>query len=146
MSRVTEYDRVGGGGCDVFCRIFIAQLSARQRCSVERSIHSNKHGTMSLATVNSPSLVAAAGVGTYLLLPILEKAIENGALSWTACKAANACAYAVNFMATSVPGRLDGGAQNEHQNDKKKNQKPSKEMEPISTGRRGRTLVAPAGW
>ena len=100
---------------------------------------------MSLSTLNSPPLVATAGVGSYLLLPLLEKAVENGALSWSACKAANACAYAVNFVAVSVPGRIDGGRSHQ-QEDNKKKQKPSKEMEPFSTGRNGRTLVAPSGW
>lgn len=100
---------------------------------------------MSLATLNSPPLVATAGVGAACLLPILEKAVNSGALSWTVCKAANVCAYAVNFMATSVPGRMDG-VQQEDTNNKEKKRKPSKEMESISTGRRGRTLVAPAGW
>lgn len=99
-----------------------------------------------LETLNSPPLVITAGVGTAFLLPILEKAIENGALSWAFCKSLNGCAYAVNFMATSVPGRMDGAQQVEDESTKKKKRKSSKEMEPISTGRRGRTLVAPAGW
>jgi len=103
-------------------------------------------GNMSLTPLNSPPLVASAGLGTALLPSVVERAIESGAISWTACKAANACAYVVNFMATCVPGRLDGSQAQQEEQDIKKKQKSSKEMEPISTGRRGRTLVAPAGW
>jgi hypothetical protein len=91
---------------------------------------------MSLAALNAPPLIATAGAGTLLLLPMLEKFIEDGAITWGALKAINACAYAMNFIAVQAPGRK------EH----KTKTSPSKEMEPLSTGRKGRTLVAPAGW
>jgi hypothetical protein len=112
---------------------------------------------MSLAAaLNAPPLIATAGAGTLLLLPILEKAIENEAIPWGAMKAVNACAYAVNFLAVQVPGRIDGMQQQqpgekgnaaEATEATKKNQSSqSKEMEPLSTGRMGKTLVAPSGW
>jgi hypothetical protein len=102
---------------------------------------------MSLAALNTPPLVATAGAGTLLLLPILEKAIENGSITWGAMKAINACAYAVNFLAVQAPGRIDG-MQPEEKGEaaSKKTRSESKEMEPLSTGRTGKTLVAPSGW
>jgi hypothetical protein len=103
--------------------------------------------TMSLEALNTPPLVAAAGVGTLLLLPILEKAIEDEAIRWGAMKAITACAYAFNFLAVQVPGRIDGmqpEEKGEAVTEKKRSQ--SKEMEPLSTGRMGKTLLAPSGW
>jgi hypothetical protein len=102
-----------------------------------------------LSSLNAPPLVATAGVGTLLLLPVLEKLFEDhGAITWGALKAINACAYAINLIAVQALGRIDG--QSSMQSGQGENDQntlgPSKEMEPLSTGRNGRTLVAPAGW
>lgn len=107
---------------------------------------------MSLSALNSPPLVSTAAICSAFLFGMLEKGIDSGSITWSACTAANACAYAVNFMATSVPGRLDGAQaqtkekDNNNNNNNQRKRSPSKEMEPISTGRRGRTLFTPAGW
>jgi len=53
---------------------------------------------------------------------------------WSAVRAANALSYAINVVAVSRPGRLDGEAADDGDGDG--------ELSPQS----GRTLVAPAGW
>jgi len=97
-----------------------------------------------LSALNSPLLVAAGGVGSYALLPVLSKLAADGTIPWNALKIANALSYAINFIAVSVPGRIDGQAQ--QSSDGKSSEKEGKEMEQLSPGRNGRTLVAPSGW
>lgn len=109
--------------------------------------HNNaRPSTMSLAALNAPPLVATAGAGVLLLLPVLEKVIDDGAISWGAVKAINACTYAMNFIAVQAPGRIDGMQSEEKGGKEHKTKSQSNEMEPLSTGQNGRTLVAPAGW
>lgn len=62
---------------------------------------------MSLRSLNSPPLVAMAGAGIAVGLPMLEAALSSSA-SLTLLKSLNAAAFATNVIAVSVPGRLDG--------------------------------------
>lgn len=101
---------------------------------------------MSLAALNSPPLIGLAGAASFACLPHLE----TMALSWTTLKGMSAIAYWLNFIAVMQPGRIDGAAQEatrmEDQKKGKEKMTGQDEMEQLGTGRRGRTLVAPAGW
>ena len=113
---------------------------------------------MSLSVINSPPLVAAAGVGALAILSPLEQYVATAAtLPLWQLKVANLCAYALNFWAVSRPGRIDSGAaiaeDNDNNNNNKDDEKDSskdndeiaQEMRALSA-KRGKTLVAPAGW
>ena len=55
----------------------------------------------------------------------------------------------MNIIATSIPGRIDSGGFNDDDNDdetKKKKEERSAEIDKLSPGHRGLSLVAPAGW
>mmetsp|Transcript_8347 Transcript_8347/g.12855 ORF Transcript_8347/g.12855 Transcript_8347/m.12855 type:complete len:325 (+) Transcript_8347:148-1122(+) len=92
---------------------------------------------MSFAALNNPMLVAAGGLGGCAILPVLTNLVQSGSISWTVLKTANVVSYAMNVIAVSRPGRIDGQAQQEG---------TGNEMEQLSPGRNGRTLVAPSGW
>lgn len=94
---------------------------------------------MSLSALNSPPLVATVGTGIMVLIPFLEGAAKD--LPFLTLKCANFMAYCVNFGSVSVPGRLDGAAQADSTDATGKS-----EMDQLSTGSKGRTLVAPSGW
>lgn len=94
---------------------------------------------MSLAALNHPPLVAVLEAGAFALLPFVETAFVDGTLSLTGVKAFNLVAYAANVVATSRPGRIDGS-------DQRIGKDEESEMIKLSTGNKGKTLVAPAGW
>jgi hypothetical protein len=94
---------------------------------------------MSFAALNHPSLVAVLGAGAYAVLPSVEKAFVDGTLSLTGVKVANVVAYFCSVVATALPGRIDGA-------DQRIGKDEDNEMIKLSTGKKGRTLVAPSGW
>lgn len=95
---------------------------------------------MGLASINSPLLVSATGVGALAGLPTLETAIRNGAVSFLTIKVANAVLFALNLYAVQQPGRLDGKLQQDIAKAKKSGK------EPLFFDNRGRSLVFPSGW
>ena len=95
---------------------------------------------MSLETLNYPPLIAAVSLGTYGLLPSANHA---SIISWTAVKVVHLAVYAFSLMSVSRPGRYDGQDPKEQSKGK---DAASNGMEKMSTGKRGRSLVAPAGW
>ncbi|KAL7533267.1 hypothetical protein ACHAWF_004437 [Thalassiosira exigua] len=115
---------------------------------------------MSLRSLNSPPLVAAAGATLAVGLPMLEAALSSSS-SLTLLKSLNAAAFATNVVAVSVPGRLDGPQDDEMRkgtlNPAKPNAPPSGRTEgtPLVDDdasksayslNRSRTLVNPSGW
>mmetsp|Transcript_11731 Transcript_11731/g.25319 ORF Transcript_11731/g.25319 Transcript_11731/m.25319 type:complete len:335 (+) Transcript_11731:138-1142(+) len=120
---------------------------------------------MSLKNLNSPPLVAIAGAGIAVGLPMLEAALSSSA-SLTLLKSLNAAAFATNVIAVSLPGRLDGPQDDEMRsgnlNPKKPNDATSsakkedtflvdkgESSSSSSAGymlNRSRTLVNPSGW
>mmetsp|Transcript_25453 Transcript_25453/g.39153 ORF Transcript_25453/g.39153 Transcript_25453/m.39153 type:complete len:390 (-) Transcript_25453:812-1981(-) len=109
---------------------------------------------MSFSTFNSPPLVTIAGVGIHFVLePYLKKILpavqDPGStavpLNWY--KFANILSFAVQVVAVTRPGRIDGDAPastNQNNNDTKKTKLTV--MDQLSPGKFGRTLVAPSGW
>jgi hypothetical protein len=94
---------------------------------------------MSLSALNAPPLVAALSLGSYALFPVLRGTFQNKAISWSVVKGASLCAYGLSILSVSQPGRYDGQI-NEN------NAPGAEEMEKMSTGKRGRTLLPPAGF
>lgn len=94
---------------------------------------------------NQPPLIAASGVVAAALLPIFQ----DTALSLSTIQLLQVAAYSLNIFATSQPGRLDGPQQDsmtsKSTRDGTKDQTMS-QAGALSTGRRGRTLLAPKGW
>eukprot|EP00584_Thalassiosira_punctigera_P005450 CAMPEP_0172543980 /NCGR_PEP_ID=MMETSP1067-20121228/14240_1 /TAXON_ID=265564 ORGANISM="Thalassiosira punctigera, Strain Tpunct2005C2" /NCGR_SAMPLE_ID=MMETSP1067 /ASSEMBLY_ACC=CAM_ASM_000444 /LENGTH=344 /DNA_ID=CAMNT_0013330473 /DNA_START=186 /DNA_END=1220 /DNA_ORIENTATION=+ len=120
---------------------------------------------MSLRNLNSPPLVAAAGAGIAVGLPMLDALLSSSA-SLTLLKSLNVAAFAANVVAVSVPGRLDGRQDDETRGGNLDPRDPDdgatsrnegsplaeKEEEKSSSSpaayalRNGRTLVDPSGW
>lgn len=98
---------------------------------------------MSLSSLNQSSILAASGIAAGIALPLIEAAVDNGSLSFGAVRILNGVLYGLNVYATSQPGRIDGQNQEEFG---KGASSSSKEMERLSPGSRGRTLVSPSGW
>jgi hypothetical protein len=101
---------------------------------------------MSLSSLNQSSILAASGITAGIALPLIEAAIDNGSLSFGAVRILNGLLYGLNVYATSQPGRIDGQNQEEFGKGMSSSSSSSKEMERLSPGSRGRTLVAPSGW
>lgn len=104
---------------------------------------------MSLAVLNQPAAIAAAGTGALILLPFAEHLVSHGVFSFAQLKAAAAAAYVIQVVAVSIPGRIDGEVAKAIQDEKKGGMDISatttdegKKLAP----RNGRTLVAPSGW
>ena len=102
---------------------------------------------MSLSDVfprmNSPPLVVAMGAAVVLGTPTLPLLSSSAAV----LKVANATAFGLNLLATSVPGRLDDQVmQGKHLKEKGE----AKEEDAISRDDRsslfGHSLLRPAGW
>jgi hypothetical protein len=114
-----------------------------------------------LASFNSPPIVAATGAVVAVALPF----VQAGGISLGILQLANVVTFAVNVVAVSVPGRIDG------QQDAKMrrgdlNPQMASETEPLSatstndrpendaaaiynntySTSQGKTLLAPAGW
>mmetsp|Transcript_1312 Transcript_1312/g.1804 ORF Transcript_1312/g.1804 Transcript_1312/m.1804 type:complete len:333 (-) Transcript_1312:444-1442(-) len=109
-----------------------------------------------LATLNSPPLVASAGVAVVLGIPALEGVLGVSS-SLALLKGANVAAFLTNVGAVSVPGRID---EQQDQAMRQGNLNPSKPNSnstvttplttstttPLYTSARTRTLVNPSGW
>ncbi|KAI2496861.1 hypothetical protein MHU86_17657 [Fragilaria crotonensis] len=91
---------------------------------------------MSLSALNSPPFIAAVGSGALALLPILE----GMQFPFSTLKYGNFVAYCINFASVSVPGRIDGQQQSNAIEGGRT------EMDQLSPGKGGRTLLAPSGW
>jgi len=110
-----------------------------------------------ISLLNSPPVVAIAGVATMAGLPFLDAALTSSA-SLSVLKTLNVAAFATNVAAVSVPGRLDGQQDTEMRkgslNPTKPNAgKPSEEsalLDESTTSAysldRSRTLINPSGW
>jgi len=88
----------------------------------------------SLAFLNAPPLVATIGAGTLASFSLVEKIVKDNAASipsWS-LKAAVFLAYWINYVAVSVPGRLDG--------------RQAEGGDAATQQRQGRSLVLPSGW
>lgn len=62
---------------------------------------------MGIEIINSPPLVAAAGVASHAAFPALEKWVQDGALSWNALRMVNLFTFTLHMIAVSIPGRID---------------------------------------
>jgi len=121
-----------------------------------------------LTALNSPPLVAAAGLATIIGLPFAEAACASGS-SLTFLKAINAAAFAGNCVAVSIPGRIDeqqdvamregalnpskpsatgqgGGGRSSGESAPLTGSDRSNEYNATYSPDRGRTLVSPSGW
>lgn len=98
---------------------------------------------ISLAALNQPAAVAAAGTGAFILLPFVEDLAAKGVFTWAQLKGAAAAAYALQVVCVSIPGRIDGEMAKELQDEN--DSVVGDEAKKLSS-RNGRTLVAPAGW
>lgn len=96
---------------------------------------------MSLSALNSPPLVGFLSVANYALVPVLQQTFQNQAVSWNTVKAVNLIAYGLSVLSVSQPGRYDGP-----NDDGENGTEASEGMEKMSTGKRGMTLLPPAGW
>ena len=116
-----------------------------------------------LASLNSPPLVAVAGVATVAGLPWAAQTLTT-ASSLGVLKIANLLGFGVSVASVSVPGRIDGQL-DERMRRGNLNPSEADERTPLSTDRRpagdesntniytdihspgmGRSMVAPAGW
>lgn len=100
---------------------------------------------MSLEALNSPPLIGCLTLGCYGVLPVIVRnsVFSSASIPWTVVQGANLAAYGLSFWSVSRPGRYDGQAQIAGDDSEKKG---STELDKMGTGRRGRTLVPPAGW
>ena len=109
---------------------------------------------MSLAALNQPAAVAAAGAGAFILLPFVEEIAAKGVFTWAQLKGAAAAAYALQVVCVSIPGRIDGEMAKDLQDEKRRadgkevstNKDSAGEEAKKLSSRNGKTLVAPAGW
>jgi len=100
-----------------------------------------------MSFLTSPSAVTATAGALALGLPIATSLATTAPLGLL--QVANVLGYAINCAAVSVPGRVDGQAQDEMQGTSKKSDKKSDEdstFQNIYSPGQGRTLIAPAGW
>lgn len=125
----------GVGGNDGTNSHFIAWDKLAQK--------SKNSTTMSLSTINSPPLVGALTLGCYAALPFIS--FESPTIPWAVVKGANLLAYGISLWSTSQPGRYDSEAAGQDPS-KKTTGTATTDMDKMGTGRRGRTLVPPAGW
>jgi hypothetical protein len=98
-----------------------------------------------LTRLNSPALVLGSGAAVLVGLPLVS---TSGAPLYV-LQAANILAYAVNCAAVSVPGRIDGQAQEAMQGGNAEYESvdsASHEYQTLYSPTQGRSLVAPAGW
>ena len=96
---------------------------------------------MSLSVINSPPLVAGGGLlFSWLGSPLIQQFTTSAASSVTSVKIATLLSYALNFVAVSLPGRLDGEVAEELKEAKAKGDGSSLSI------RNGSTFFVPAGW
>ena len=98
---------------------------------------------MSLQKLNSPIVVLGSGAVALFSLPTITSICTSGAVSLGLLQAANVLAYALNCAAVSVPGRVDGQAQDAMQGKTNSNDQT---YDAIYSPNQGRSLIAPAGW
>ena len=95
--------------------------------------------------LNSPIVVLGSGTAVLLSLPTITSiCAASGVSSLGLLQAANVVAFALNCAAVSVPGRVDGQAQNEMQGGKTNASDAT--YKTIYSPNQGRSLIAPAGW
>jgi hypothetical protein len=94
-----------------------------------------------LTRLHSPALVLGSGAAVLIGLPFA--ALSGAPLYWL--QGANLLSYAVNCAAVSVPGRIDGPAQETLQGGAYE-RVDAAEYETLYSPTQGRSLVAPAGW
>jgi hypothetical protein len=94
--------------------------------------------------MNSPIVVLGSGAAVLFSLPALTSlCTTSAAMSMGLLKAANMTAFALNCAAVSVPGRVDGQAQDKMQGKTNSNDET---YNTIYSPNQGRSLIAPAGW
>jgi hypothetical protein len=86
--------------------------------------------SINLSTLNSPSLVTAAGIALYGSAPLIQTFALEASLPVLAV--ARALSYSINIASVSVPGRMDGDT--------------SEMKEGSMSARKGTSLVTPSGW
>lgn len=97
-----------------------------------------------LNKLNSPITVLGSGAVVLLGLPtVTTLCATSGASSLGLLQTANLIAFALNCAAVSVPGRVDGQAQDKMQGKTNTNDETYKT---IYSPNQGRSLIAPAGW
>lgn len=115
---------------------------------------------MSFSSLNIPPLIGSLSIGCYtVILPVLSRQFQNSdATSWTVVKVSNLLAYGLSVVSVSQPGRYDSEVDTYEKTTKDDGSETNKKaatsdvsagregLETMSPGRRGRTLVAPAGW
>lgn len=105
---------------------------------------------MSLATIfqklNSPIVVLGCGSVVLLALPTISASTSVASLGLL--RASCVAAFTLNCLSVSVPGRIDGQAQDAMQGttSKIKDNGNDETYINIYSPNQGRTLVAPAGW
>lgn len=106
-------------------------------------------------SLNHPFLVSGVGASIFYVLPLSEKMVKAGLISYGALQKMNLVCYAQQVAAVSIPGRLDdqvakamiqeennGGDNSNNDVDKKDDIGSAESLTPSS----GRTFVPPAGW
>jgi hypothetical protein len=97
-----------------------------------------------LNKLNSPITVLGSGAVVLFGLPtVTTLCATSGATSLGLLQTANLVAFALNCAAVSVPGRVDGQAQDKMQGKTNTNDETYKT---IYSPNQGRSLIAPAGW
>lgn len=94
--------------------------------------------------LNSPIVILGSGAVVLLSLPTFTSiCATSGASSMGLLQMANVMAYVLNCAAVSVPGRVDGQAQDAMQGKTNSNDQT---YNTIYSPNQGRSLIAPAGW
>jgi hypothetical protein len=87
--------------------------------------------------LNKPPLVLGAGAAVLGALPFVTMSASTASLA--SLGMSNLAAFVINVAAVSVPGRIDGQAQEEMM-------VKDKTYQSVYSPGKGRSLVAPAGW
>jgi hypothetical protein len=96
--------------------------------------------------LNSPILVLGLGATILMSLPSVSSIpAAYGVSSLAMLQSANVVSYLINCASVSVPGRIDGQAQDEIQGETKSSEK-DETYKSIYSPNQGRSLIAPAGW
>lgn len=102
---------------------------------------------MSLEALNYPPLVGAVSLGCYGLLPVLKGAFLDDSVPWVVVQGTNVLVYGLSVWSVSRPGRYDGQAAQANNKSVGDNADPALEgMRRMGTGKKGRSLLTPAGW
>jgi hypothetical protein len=94
--------------------------------------------------INSPFLVLGSGAAILLSLPAASAfCVTTGVSHIGLLQAANVTAYMINCASVSVPGRIDGQAQDAMEG---KASEGDQTYQSVYSPKQGRSLIAPAGW